>query len=251
MKIEMKISLDTELEGEAGVLAQISQVFTDAVGTPKKTVVVPEAVVAKLVEEVKEAVKAPEPEQVSEDKAEPAAETAPEPVAKAEPEQVVEEVKCDEPREVMTEEKILKLTEAKMMGMDTAFLTDIAKQVGIDVNATLGRNTNKKVRELILDWQDSIKAPASPRPESPSGETPDGPMDYSEAKNIVSKYFIDVPCSAYGTRRKGCQAMMLKFGAFSVNEDGAKIAKFSALRDKGEDYRPLVAAIRQLYPDVK
>lgn len=247
MKIEMKISLDTELEGEAGVLAQISQVFTDAVGTPKKTVVVPEAVVAKLVEEVKEAVKAPEPEQVSEDKAEPATE----PEQAAEPEQVVEEVKCDEPREVMTEEKILKLTEAKMMGMDTGFLTEIAKQVGIDVNATLGRNTNKKVRELILDWQDSIKAPASPRPESPSGNTPDGPMDYSEAKNIVSKYFIDVPCSAYGTRRKGCQAMMLKFGAFSVNEDGAKIAKFSALRDKGEDYRPLVAAIRQLYPDVQ
>lgn len=247
MKIEMKISLDTELEGEAGVLAQISQVFTDAVGTPKKTVVVPEAVVAKLVEEVKEAVKAPEPEQVSEDRAEPATEPEqagePEPAAEAEP--------APEPREVMTEEKILKLTEAKMMGMDTAFLTEIAKQVGIDVNATLGRNTNKKVRELILDWQDSIKAPASPRPESPSGNTPDGPMDYSEAKNIVSKYFIDVPCSAYGTRRKGCQAMMLKFGAFSVNEDGAKIAKFSALKDKGEDYRPLVAAIRQLYPDVQ
>jgi pyruvate/2-oxoglutarate dehydrogenase complex dihydrolipoamide acyltransferase (E2) component len=205
--------------------------------------------VAKLVEEVKEAVKAPEP----------AAETAPEPEAKAEPvaapepepEPAAEAETAPEPREVMTEEKILKLTEAKMMGMDTAFLTDIAKQVGIDVNATLGRNTNKKVRELILDWQDSIKAPASPRPESPSGNTPDGPMDYSEAKNIVSKYFIDVPCSAYGTRRKGCQAMMLKFGAFSVNEDGAKIAKFSALRDKGEDYRPLVAAIRQLYPDVK
>ncbi len=247
MKIEMRISLDTELEGEAGVLAQISNVFTNLGETPKGAVVVPETVVAKLVEEVKEAVKAPEP----------AAETAPEPVAKAEP--VVEPEPAAEaetapepqPREVMTEEKILNLTEAKMMGMDTAFLTEIAKQVGIDVNATIGRNTNKKVRELILDWQDSIKAPASPRPEAPNGNTPDGPMDYNEAKNIVSKYFIDVPCSAYGTRRKGCQAMMLKFGAFSVNEDGVKIAKFSALKDKGEDYRPLVAAIRQLYPDVQ
>lgn len=49
-------------------------------------------------------------------------------------------------------------TEAEMMEMDTNDLADICKEMGIDPNKTEGKNTNKKLRLLILKAQEGEDA---------------------------------------------------------------------------------------------
>lgn len=78
------------------------------------------------------------------------------------------------------------LDEDQMMEMEIQELLDHAKELGIDVNETKGRNTNKKVRLLILEAQKSA-APA--KKASKSDEDDDDDEKGAEAISaVLDKY---------------------------------------------------------------
>lgn len=77
----------------------------------------------------------------------------PAPTKKSEPTPEVAETKTETKSAKDTDDK--KYTEDELMEMSTKDLLKMCKSMGIDPDATDGKNTNKKLRNLILDAQDA------------------------------------------------------------------------------------------------
>jgi hypothetical protein len=232
MKLDMNFSFDTSVPNDGEVMqkvcavlsgAPVETVFADT--TEKKVVIVPDEIVGTLQEKVEEAVK----ENIAEEAA-----------ANPEPEEQATEVVIDP----------MTSSEDDMMKVSTDLLLKILKGLKIDPNATEGKNTNAKLRRLILDWRKTqTSAPATTeddddeQDEAPAATTAKK-MTYDEAKIELGPYFVNTKCSKYGTWRAGCQEFMKQHGA-CVEVDGVKTPKLSALGDA--DYTPLVNAIKSFY----
>lgn len=237
MKLDMNFSFDTSVPNDGDVMKQVCAVLSGAPvktvvadATEKKTVVIPDKVVEAVKEKVVEAVK----ENIAEETAAPT--------------EAVEEAAPVEPViDPMTS------TEAEMMTASSDTLLKILKGLKIDPNATEGKNTNAKLRRLILDWRKAHAASSDDKEEeAPAATTAAGvttakKMTYLEAKHELEPYFVGTVCKTHGTWRKGCQAMMVEYGACIENEDGTKTPRLSALGDGEGDYAPLVNAIKDFY----
>ncbi len=242
MKLDMNFSFDTSVPNDGDVMKQVCAVLSGAPvktvvadATERKVVVVPEEVVKDLKEKVVEAVK----ENIAEEAAPSTEEQANEPAA------------IEPAIDPMTS------TEAEMMTASSDTLLKILKGLKIDPNATEGKNTNAKLRRLILDWRKTQTAAPeaseeaddqqeeAPAVTSALAATTAKKMTYDEAKVELGPYFVNTKCAKYGTWRAGCQEFMKQHGACIVNEDGTKTPKLSALGDA--DYTPLVNAIKAFY----
>lgn len=226
MKLDMNFSFDTTVPGDEGVMKKVCDVLSgNAVDTPSAAKPI-EPRVGKL-----------------EEKTEPKVEPAKEPEAEKAP--AVQQNEIDP----------VSITESEMMNFDTSVLLSILDTLGIDPSKTSGKNTNKKLRDLILLWQktEGKSAPASEEPaddddddeaeEAPakqevSGQEPEEALGYEEAKLII-KPFYDDPA-----KRQKIHTLMIEHGAFEEMGDGTKKQKLSALRDKGESYAALVEAVK-------
>lgn len=241
MKLDMNFSFDTSVPNDGDVMKQVCAVLSGAPvktvvadATEKKAVVIPDKVVEAVKEKVVEAVK----ENIAEETAAPT--------------EAVEEA-----GDVQGLPAIDPLTSSEddMMKVSTDVLLKILKGLKIDPNATEGKNTNAKLRRLILDWR-KTQAPSTAASSSDDAEQDEAPaaapaattakkMTYDEAKVELGPYFVNTKCPKYGTWRAGCQEFMKQHGACIENEDGTKTPKLSALGDA--DYTPLVNAIKDFY----
>ena len=219
----MKFSFDSSVEADMDVMKGICAVLagvsaTDVAADAKdvKAILVPDKVVADLKEKIVEAVKTEETAKTQTEEAAPATEPVIDP---------------------------LTSTEEDMMKASSDTLLKILKGLKIDPNKTEGKNTNKKLRDLILEWR---KTQAS-GPASTDDEDDEAPastedaiemMSYEEAKPLIEPFYSDIK------KRPAVQELMKKFGAKRTNADGSEACSLGALRDKNEDYRPLVEAIK-------
>lgn len=97
-------------------------------------------------------------------------------------------------RKAPVEQKLAKtadfevLTEEDMMSMEVAELTVICKQRGIEIPDDGKRNTNAKVRKLILAWQEENEggAPATPAKSSAAPAESSGP-DLKKVTNVFTR----------------------------------------------------------------
>lgn len=242
MKLDMNFGFDTSVPGDAEVMKQVCAVLSGAPAetvvadaTEKKVVIVPDKVDEDLKGKVVGAVK----ENIAEEAA-PATPSAEEQAA--------------EPAAIEPVIDPLTSSEDDMMKVSTDVLLKILKSLKIDPNATEGKNTNAKLRRLILDWRKTqVEAPApaseddDEQDEAPAaaGVASAKKMTYDEAKIELGPYFVNTKCAKYGTWRAGCQEFMKQHGACIENEDGTKTLKLSALGDA--DYSPLVNAIKAFY----
>lgn len=238
MKLDMNFSFDASVPSDVEVMQKVCAVLS---GAPVETIGNDSASVnpvAVILDEFVNGLKEKVVEAVNESIAEEAA-------AGPGPEEQTSEVVIDP----------MTSTEAEMMAASSDALLKILKGLKIDPNATDGKNTNAKLRRLILDWRKTqTSAPATT--EEDDDEQDEAPaaapeattakkMTYDEAKIELGPYFVNTKCSKYGTWREGCQAMMKEHGACVVNADGTKTPKLSALGDA--DYTPLVNAIKSFY----
>lgn len=226
MKLDMNFSFDTTVPGDEGVMKKVCDVLSgNAVDTPSA---------AKPIE--------PRVEKPDE-KTEPKVEPAKEPEAEKTP--AVQQNEIDP----------MNITESEMMNLDTSVLLSILDTLGIDPNKTSGKNTNKKLRDLILLWQ-KTEGKSAPAPEEPaddddddeaeeapakqeeSGQEPEEALGYEEAKLIIQPFFADVP------KRAKINELMVQYGACDELADGTKKPRLSALKDKGESYSALVEAVK-------
>jgi len=197
------------------VCAVLAGADAKTVTTEKKVVVeVPDPVVEKLVEKIKE-------------------ETAP-----AEDGPVVEETAAPFNPETATD--------AEMTAMKTDDLLAVCEELGIDPKKTAGVNTNKKIRTLVLDWQkhlDDVPASTEEEGEAPAATTLE-PMGLVEARTAIEPFFNTAD------RKAIVQKLMIEHGAKKVNAAGQTVCSLGVLDAEGKDYRPLVNAIVN-YPYAK
>ena len=215
----MNFKFDTEESGDERMMQKVCAVLAGAdaktVTTEKKVVVeVPDPVVEKLVEKIKE-------------------ETAP-----AEDGPVVEETAAPFNPETATD--------AEMTAMKTDDLLAVCEELGIDPKKTAGVNTNKKIRTLVLDWQkhlDDVPASTEEEGEAPAATTLE-PMGLVEARTAIEPFFNTAD------RKAIVQKLMIEHGAKKVNAAGQTVCSLGVLDAEGKDYRPLVNAIVN-YPYAK
>lgn len=77
------------------------------------------------------------------------------PTKKSEPTPEVAETPAEKPAKSVKDTADKKYTEDELMEMSTKDLLKMCKSMGIDPDATDGKNTNKKLRTLILNAQDA------------------------------------------------------------------------------------------------
>lgn len=237
----MNFSFDTSVPNDGDVMKQVCAVLSGAPAetvvadaTEKKVVVIPDKVVEAVKEKVVEAVK----ENIAEETA-----------ASAEAVEEAGDVQGLPGIDPMTS------PESDMMQASSDTLLKILKGLKIDPNATEGKNTNAKLRRLILDWRKTQTAtPEAAEDDDEQDEAPAATssptahtakmMTYDEAKIELGPYFVNTKCPKYGTWRAGCQEFMKQHGA-CTETDGVKTPKLSALGDA--DYTPLVNAIKDFY----
>ena len=84
-----------------------------------------------------------------------------------------------------------------MMSLPTSVLLQACKEIGIDPDKSDGKNTNKKVRDLILAWQKkpaaTAKADEEGEDDNDMGKTTER-MPLSEARPIITPLWGG-PCS--------------------------------------------------------
>jgi len=134
------------------------------------------------------------------------------------------------------------LSEDELKALPTDVLLDMLKDLGVDPDKFSGKNTNKKLRDLILSCSDGV------RPQEPSddedldeakapvaGES-HAPMTYEQAKPLVTPLWRDPE------KKKIIQGIMVKHGCVK-DEGGVKHPQFAAFEAIGKDYRAMVEEI--------
>ena len=96
----------------------------------------------------------------------------PAPTKKSEPTPEVAETKTETKSAKDTADK--KYTEDELMEMSTKDLLKMCKSMGIDPDATDGKNTNKKLRNLILEAQDATDTDADDDEDDDEDDDNDG-----------------------------------------------------------------------------
>ena len=214
---------ESRMKEVCAVLAGFQVVTQEAAPAKPEPIVVPDEVVERMVEKVKEV-------------------TQTEVVEK-------EEAPTEGVDSPMPREEVQPLTEKEMMSMDTSALADILKQIGIDPNAKPGKNTNAKLRGLILEWQAAQNSET--QEEQAETEEPEvveepvdteavEPMGYEEAKRLIAPLY-----SNNDLRPKIQQLIQAHGGKEEI--DGVVKTKLSAIGERGEDYRPLVTEVLAKY----
>jgi hypothetical protein len=136
------------------------------------------------------------------------------------------------------------LSEDELKALPTDVLLDMLKDLGVDPDKFFGKNTNKKLRDLILSCSDGV------RPQEPSDDDDEGldegkvpvageahaPMTYEQAKPLVSPLWRDFE------KKKIIQGIMVKHGCVK-EEGGVKRPQFAAFEAIGKDYRAMVEEI--------
>lgn len=84
----------------------------------------------------------------------------PAPTKKSEPTPEVSETTAEKPAKSAKDTADKKYTEDELMEMSTKDLLKMCKSMGIDPDDTDGKNTNKKLRNLILEAQDATSTDA-------------------------------------------------------------------------------------------
>lgn len=168
-------------------------------------------------------------------------------VPKSEPARQVESQTA--PKEEAEETSVRKvqpydLSEDELKALPTDVLLDMLKDLGVDPDKFSGKNTNKKLRDLILSCSDGV------RPQEPSDDDDEGldegkvpvageahaPMTYEQAKPLVSPLWRD------SEKKKIIQGIMVKHGCVK-EEGGVKRPQFAAFEAIGKDYRAMVEEI--------
>lgn len=136
------------------------------------------------------------------------------------------------------------LSEDELKGLPTDVLMDMLKDLGVNPDKFSGKNTNKKLRDLILACSDGV------RPQEPEDDTDDeeanapkavsseahAPMTYEQAKPLVTPLWRDPE------KKKIIQGIMVKHGCVK-DEGGVKHPQFAAFEAIGKDYRAMVEEI--------
>lgn len=118
-------------------------------------------------------------------------------------------------------------TEEELMDMEVKELLRICKDLGIDPNATEGKNTNKKLRNLILDVQEGVAGEAAPAKE-------DDDLPFSESDPLYTKEVAE---------------LLEEFDSGSLNEKKV-IEKIEALAGENEyDEKAVKDAFRKFVDD--
>ena len=171
------------------------------------------------------------------------------PVKTVEQEKPVEKVASTEVTKAQDVVDPEDLSEEDLSQLPTSELLAMLKERGVNAESFPGKNTNKKLRDLFLASvagtlkasEDDDDLDESPRTTVKSSEIGQKPIGYDEAKAFIRPFYEDTE------KRKVIQGMMIEYGASEEKEDGTKKCQLSALKDRGEDYRPLIEAIREKY----
>jgi len=169
--------------------------------------------------------------------------------ARQEPEPAHQAETQTAPKEEAEETSVRKvqpydLSEDELKALPTDVLLDMLNDLGVDASKFPGKNSNKKLRDLILSCSDGV------RPQEPSDDDDEGldkgkvpvageahaPMTYEQAKPLVSPLWRD------SEKKKIIQGIMVKHGCVK-EEGGVKRPQFAAFEAMGKDYRAMVEEI--------
>ena len=225
MQLEMNFKFDTSTPGDESVMKNVCAVLVKA---EAKTEVTKE----KVVEEVNN----PKEKIAESAKAEAAAPLVEEPKTVDKPKEEPAATEEDDEFDPAT------ATDAQMMSLPTSVLLQACKEIGIDPDKSDGKNTNKKVRDLILAWQKkpaaTAKADEEGEDDNDMGKTTER-MPLSEARPIITPLWEDLAL------RPIIRKIMIAHGASKLNAANETVSSLGVLEEKGVDYRPMVDAIKK------
>ena len=134
------------------------------------------------------------------------------------------------------------LSEDELKALPADILLDMLNDLGVDASKFPGKNSNKKLRDLILSCSDGVR-PREPSDDEDLGEAKapvagesHAPMTYEQAKPLVTPLWRD------SEKKKIIQGIMVKHGCVK-EEGGVKHPQFAAFEAIGKDYRAMVEEI--------